>query len=66
MTRYQALLHDAKTRIRETSIEALRAGDAAGLLIDTREPAEPSAEVHAPPLATMLKSFRSCAVRTII
>ena len=38
MTRYQALLHDAKTRIRETSIEALRAGDAAGLLIDTREP----------------------------
>ncbi|GAB4352125.1 MAG: rhodanese-like domain-containing protein [Immundisolibacter sp.] len=40
MTRYQALLHDTKTRIRETSIEALRAGDVAGLLIDTREPDE--------------------------
>jgi rhodanese-related sulfurtransferase len=40
MTRYHALLHDAKTRIHETSIEALRAGDATGLLIDTREPAE--------------------------
>jgi phage shock protein E len=41
MTRYQALLHDAKTRIRETSIDDLRQqGAALGLLIDTREPAE--------------------------
>lgn len=40
MTRYQTLLQDARSRIRETSVEALRAGDAAGLLIDTREPAE--------------------------
>lgn len=41
MTRYQALLHDAKTRIRETGIDDLRRqGAALGLLIDTREPAE--------------------------
>jgi rhodanese-related sulfurtransferase len=41
MTRYQALLQDVKTRIRETGIEELRrAGAALGLLIDTREPAE--------------------------
>jgi rhodanese-related sulfurtransferase len=40
MTRYQALLQDAKTRIRETGIEALRAGQAGGLLVDVREPAE--------------------------
>lgn len=41
MTRYQALLHDAKTRIRETSIDELRRlGAGLGLLIDTREPAE--------------------------
>lgn len=41
MTRYQALLQDVKTRIRETDVEALRrSGAALGLLIDTREPAE--------------------------
>ena len=41
MTRYQALLQDAKTGIRETDIDALhRAGPGLGLLIDTREPAE--------------------------
>lgn len=41
MTRYQALLQDAKTRIREIGIDDLRRGGASfGLLIDTREPAE--------------------------
>ncbi len=41
MTRYQTLLHDAKTRIRETGIDDLRRqGATLGLLIDTREPAE--------------------------
>lgn len=41
MTRYQALLQDVKTRIREISVDELRQrGAAAGLLIDTREPAE--------------------------
>lgn len=41
MTRYQALLQDAKTRIRETSIDELRRlGADLGILIDTREPAE--------------------------
>ncbi len=41
MTRYQALLQDAKTRIREIGIDDLRTqGASLGLLIDTREPAE--------------------------
>lgn len=40
MTRYQALLQDVKTRIREISVEQLHSGAAPGLLIDTREPAE--------------------------
>lgn len=40
MSRYRTLLQDVKTRIRETDVEALRAGQAGGLLIDVREPAE--------------------------
>ncbi len=41
MTRYQSLLQDAKTRIREISIDELRgAGTGQGVLIDIREPAE--------------------------
>ena len=41
MTRYQSLVQDAKTRIREISIDELRRmGASQGLLIDTREPAE--------------------------
>ncbi|MFZ5492782.1 MAG: rhodanese-like domain-containing protein [Pseudomonadota bacterium] len=41
MNRYQTLLQDVKTRIREVTLEELRhAGEAAGLLIDVREPAE--------------------------
>ena len=48
MTRYQALLQDAKTRIREIGIDDLHTQAAGlGLLIDTREPAE-WAEGHIP------------------
>ena len=41
MTRYQALLREVKTRIREIGVGELRTGGAAlGLLIDAREPGE--------------------------